>query len=1263
MPPDDGMNLGHNDMNTSPANTGPDEKTFGSAAAGHILGTNDLQASVDKFAKSTEKLSKVADKMLGKGTPTLGEMAGAGGPNAGATAAFPKMQSPANAITRLFNGSSTTQAPPETSASGAALTDTGQPETGGATAAPDMFPATAAPPASPSAALGGANAGAPAKAGTGMFPASKPPTFPRIPMTPGGVVAGLGSLAIAKGMAAMPDQMAANAMEYQGGFGTNQPGMQSWKSQSFAAFGGGTGGQNVNATAQSMQDAAAQYATLQQYSGATFPASTSTGRGMLGETAGMSIANPGMSGTQAAMNAGAIYSPETSYIMRQRGFPVTPLKQTNAPGGPGANASTAVTSGIVSRLYGNRTQGAAGSATIDPRMLKKGLAPGQTGYIDLTAPTSMGGLGLSPDEAQAYSSQIQMNNALMRGRGGQAPISATAAQAIETGAGKSQKGDIATMASRTGVSEAQLVQQMNAQKTARQAQQSGGYYDGLTFATGTMGAFFKGYSQVMTKLGLNDLVGKLKGAGGGLGAAGGGAVPGLVGGVIQGLIGRKIAGAGAARLASGAAVGGEAAEAGAGTTAGVGATAAGGAGATAAVVIGSVAAGIIAAAVVDEVGHYIGNKIGKGNRTIPQKGANLAAGVSPGGPMAATPQAQVGMYHTINSAWHNAQRWSGDVESAIGGFLEAGGVVPGYAPGSDTETVKLSKGEGVLVPEAVRAMGGAAGIDALNLKHAPHRLANKSASEIEGEHKKGNYKSGGTKIPNLGTTLPAESTMIKYFGQPGSEKNETWVPFAGKQVQVNKVLAGNVKGIGEQLVGAGFKKYIRTVGGFRTSKGASGSPIPFSMHQFGAAIDINEDGGPDGTWNTMRLPQKMTDIFSKNHWYCGINWGGGSQDGGHYQYEGGTVPGAAVSNAKSPGSNKSAAANAGPTAGAGNVGGGILGDADYTDEASDSELTALSGGSATAGMGIANTSTPTASSPKAPGGAPSGAYSGTGGKAVYTYLLNNLFKGNKIAAAGATGSIYGESKWDPESVEPSQTYPAKGDGNGGLIGWSKPGGGGMAAYGIKQTGNRTKDMAQQLPKIIDFVKTNSDMGVIQQMLKAKTVFQAANLWGVGVERFGINDVTPEGVRLASAIAGVSKSQIGLAAGGPAEAGKGYWLGERGPEFVRFNQDANVTNSKDSMKLMKQMNTKPADGPHAAGGGDSYAYSTMSNLYGPGNNSGGGAVTFTGDINIQFAKGSSGDINEPRNPTDTGRNGQAFTKALVEELDKLDLYKAIKTGVK
>ena len=136
------------------------------------------------------------------------------------------------------------------------------------------------------------------------------------------------------------------------------------------------------------------------------------------------------------------------------------------------------------------------------------------------------------------------------------------------------------------------------------------------------------------------------------------------------------------------------------------------------------------------------------------------------------------------------------------------------------------------------------------------------------------------------------------------------------------------------------------------------------------------------------------------------------------------------------------------------------------------------------------------------------------GTQIYNYLLRNLFGGNRIAAAGATASIWGESTWNPF---------AQGTGGRGLIGWTPPSTISDAAfYG---------GMATQLPEILNFVVNSGDEGVIASMFQAGSVLQAANEWGVGVERFGINDVHPEGIALASQIAGLKNGGLVFDNGG------------------------------------------------------------------------------------------------------------------------------------
>jgi hypothetical protein len=64
-----------------------------------------------------------------------------------------------------------------------------------------------------------------------------------------------------------------------------------------------------------------------------------------------------------------------------------------------------------------------------------------------------------------------------------------------------------------------------------------------------------------------------------------------------------------------------------------------------------------------------------------------------------------------------------------------GGVIPGYAPGQDTVLAAVSPGEGMLVPEAVRGIGGPEAVHALNRKFGGARVARGS--------KTGTYASGG----------------------------------------------------------------------------------------------------------------------------------------------------------------------------------------------------------------------------------------------------------------------------------------------------------------------------------------------------------------------------------------------------------------------------------------------------------------------------------------------------------------------------------------
>lgn len=117
---------------------------------------------------------------------------------------------------------------------------------------------------------------------------------------------------------------------------------------------------------------------------------------------------------------------------------------------------------------------------------------------------------------------------------------------------------------------------------------------------------------------------------------------------------------------------------------------------------------------------------------------------------------------------------SGSTENTGGGtsggpvkHFAGGGTVPGYAPGLDIVHAMLSPGEGILVPEATRALGGAPGIQAIN-----SMFSNRVASP-------GHFAGGGT--------LPVVPTpeQLKLLRDPGSVYGG--IGFEGIGAAINKI--------------------------------------------------------------------------------------------------------------------------------------------------------------------------------------------------------------------------------------------------------------------------------------------------------------------------------------------------------------------------------------------------------------------------------------------------------------------------------------------
>ncbi|MFF8831390.1 transglycosylase SLT domain-containing protein [Streptomyces sp. NPDC015131] len=63
--------------------------------------------------------------------------------------------------------------------------------------------------------------------------------------------------------------------------------------------------------------------------------------------------------------------------------------------------------------------------------------------------------------------------------------------------------------------------------------------------------------------------------------------------------------------------------------------------------------------------------------------------------------------------------------------LRRGGALRGYAPGKDTVPAILSRGEGVLTPEAVRGLGGPGFVNSANRQFAGHRGAGRGAASFD----------------------------------------------------------------------------------------------------------------------------------------------------------------------------------------------------------------------------------------------------------------------------------------------------------------------------------------------------------------------------------------------------------------------------------------------------------------------------------------------------------------------------------------------------
>lgn len=312
------------------------------------------------------------------------------------------------------------------------------------------------------------------------------------------------------------------------------------------------------------------------------------------------------------------------------------------------------------------------------------------------------------------------------------------------------------------------------------------------------------------------------------------------------------------------------------------------------------------------------------------------------------------------------------------------------------------------------------------------------------------------------------------------------------------------------------------------------------------------------------------------------------------------------------------------------------------------EADMLGGGGNVAPSGAPNTLTNNTSSTSSSAPAGSGATGSEtqNGTTIYNYLLKNLFGGNKIAAAGAVGSIWGESTWNPEAVEDSSSPSSGGE---GLIQWT-PGG----KYGVPITGNVQNDMDKQLPMIISYVD-QGHQSAIGEMKSAKTVAAAADIWDQRVEVAGVSDVHATGVQTAAKIAGITGSQVGMSSGGT------FIAGERGPEAVTITNGskANIMNAKETSDLLRGTAAQAPQGVHTASPTAAYVLDRTLGLGATGT-AGGAATT----IQVSVAKGAinyTGSGATAGTAADTQTMADQLQQAIETSMAKSQLIQNIAAG--
>lgn len=479
----------------------------------------------------------------------------------------------------------------------------------------------------------------------------------------------------------------------------------------------GSHNQNLNALAANAGDAAAGTYAMTSAAGSPNLMSNGKGRSLLQGAQAMGYSNPTMSYTDAASQSIALNSARTSMAMQQMGL--TPTRQAGT--GLSATSSSATTRQLLQDTY--RSYGKMPTA----QQLNASLAEG--GKLNYTL-SKLPGV-----DAQAYGQQIKAQAALQR-----AGFTDSQTDQLFKSASSGDRSAQQTIQKNGGgmVTDAQKLKNLNATRMGRDADVAQAFNDQLSNATDALNKFSKALTDIFNNTGLGTAVG---GAG-----AWGSQISGALGGMGNGMA--SMAGMyGMARML-GMGGGGGAGGMGAAKLAGGAARTIGGA-----IGMGGSGAG---SAAVSAAGAGLGGAMAMGIAPVAAVGGLMAldnAGSSPELQQlnaAATASRVAGRYGIQNGQAGNisANQLALDKFKATHNRFgyAGGGVVPGWNPGRDHQMVAVAGGEGMIVPEAVQAIGGAGTIHALNSKYGKGRQSSGN-----------NFAGGGMVGGSKGTSGPSTS--------------------------------------------------------------------------------------------------------------------------------------------------------------------------------------------------------------------------------------------------------------------------------------------------------------------------------------------------------------------------------------------------------------------------------------------------------------------------------------------------------------------------